>query len=125
MVQEAMLQALTARGEDLFARVFHQVQYGLDRDRLQGDLEKRRREVEKKLDRGLLEHKGWYTFVSGQAYTIANGKAPAKRNSEIMLVEQVSRWVEEVKDACPDRMGDLVQILREAMANPTAVTHNR
>lgn len=118
MVQEATIEAAVGTDEDLFSRLSRQVQHGLDRDRLQGDLDKRRREVEKKLDRGL-EQKGWYIFVSGQAYNIANGKAPSRRNSEIMLVEQVSRWVEEVKDACPDRMGDLVKIVREAIANPT------
>ena len=30
--------------------------------------------------------------MAGQAYAVATGKAPSKRNAEVMAVEQVMRW---------------------------------
>ena len=34
--------------------------------------------------------------MAGQAYAVATGKAPSKRNAEVMAVEQVMRWRSEV-----------------------------
>ena len=103
--------------ETAFERIERQVRDGWDRERLAGDLEKRRREVCKKLDRGL-EGKGWALFVSGQAYAMENGKAPGRRNAEITLVQEISKWTAEVNDAAPDRMADLVRIVRHGLDNP-------
>ena len=44
----------------------------------------------------LAARQGWYTFMAGQAYAVATGKAPSKRNAEVMAVEQVMRWRSEV-----------------------------
>ena len=67
----------------------------LDETRLLPSAEKRARDVGKKLDH-LAARQGWYTFMAGQAHAVATGKAPAKRNTEIMAVEQVARWRSEV-----------------------------
>ena len=83
--------------EELLAeRVLRQVRSGqLDESRLLPSAEKRSRDVVKKLDR-LAARQGWHTFMAGQAYAVATGKAPAKRNAEVMAVEQVMRWRSEV-----------------------------
>ena len=47
-----------------------------DESRLLPSAEKRARDVVKKLDR-LAARKGWYTFMAGQAYAVATGKAPS------------------------------------------------
>ena len=63
--------------EELLAeRVQRQVRSGeLDESRLLPSAEKRARDVGKKLDR-LASRQGWYTFMAGQAYAVATGKAP-------------------------------------------------
>ena len=55
-------------------RLWRQVNEGMDKDRLLGDVEKRRRELAKKLGREL-ERNGWRIFVSGQAHAILTSKA--------------------------------------------------
>ena len=55
----------------------------LDESRLLPSAEKRARDVVKKLNR-LAARQGWHTFMAGQAYAVATGKAPAKRNAEVM-----------------------------------------
>ena len=90
--------------EPLADRVLRQVRSGkLDEDRLLPSADKRARDVGKKLDR-LAARQGWYTFMAGQAHAVATGKAPAKRNAEIMAVEQVARWRSEVSSFAPDRL---------------------
>ena len=70
--------------EPLAQRVLRQARTGqLDEDRL---LPGRERDLTKKLDK-LAARAGWYTFVSAQAHAIATGKAPARRNAEIMVVQ--------------------------------------
>ena len=86
--------------EPLAERVLRQVRSGeLDESRLLPSAEKRARDVGKKLDR-LAARQGWYTFMAGQAYAVATGKAPSKRNAEVMAVEQVMRWRSEVSRFC-------------------------
>lgn len=73
--------ALKISDEPLAERVLRQVRSGtLDEARLLPSDEKRTRDVGKKLDR-LAARQGWYTFLAGQAYAVAAGKAPAKRNA--------------------------------------------
>ena len=89
--------------EPLAERVLRQVRSGqLDESRLLPSAEKRARDVVKKLNR-LAARQGWHTFMAGQAYAVATGKAPAKRNAEVMAVEQVMRWRSEVSRFAPDR----------------------
>ena len=103
--------------EALAPRMWRQVQHGLDKDRLLGDVEKRRRDLAKKLDREM-DRNGWRIFVAGQAHGIATAKGPGKRNAEAMLVETVQRWVRQVQELLPHRMKDLVNIVNEGLKNP-------
>ena len=104
--------------EPLAERVLRQVRSGkLDESRLLPSAEKRARDVVKKLDR-LAARQGWYTFMAGQAYAVATGKAPSKRNAEAMAVEQVMRWRSEVSRFAPDRLEELIA---DALNNPAPV----
>ena len=82
--------------------------------------EKRARAVGKKLDR-FAARQGWYTFIAGQAHAVATGKAPAKRNAEIMTVEQVARWRSEVSRFASDRLEEFDGLIAEALNNPAPV----
>ncbi|MCY4510707.1 MAG: hypothetical protein OXG35_27665, partial [Acidobacteria bacterium] len=64
---------------------------------------------------------GWYTFMAGQAHAVATGKAPAKRNAEIMAVEQVARWRSEVSSFVPDRLEEFDELIADALNNPAPV----
>ena len=87
--------------EPLAERVLRQVRSGqLDESRLLPSAEKRAPDVGQKLDR-LASRQGWYTFMAGQAYAVATGKAPSKRNAEVMAVEQVSRWRQVPPEPAP------------------------
>ena len=92
----------------------------LDESRLLPSADKRARDVGKKLDR-LASRQGWYTFMAGQAYAVATGKAPSKRNAEIMAVEQVMRWRSEVSRYAPDRLEEFDELISDALNNPAPV----
>ena len=107
--------------EPLAERVLRQVRSGeLDESRLLPSAEKRARDVGKKLDR-LSSQQGWYTFMAGQAYAVATGKAPSKRNAEVMAVEQVMRWRSEVSRFVPDRLAEFDELIADALNNPAPV----
>lgn len=106
-----------AHGGTVFERVWRQVESGVDVDRLLPSREKRTRDLEKKLDREL-DRNGWRMFVSGCAYTMANGKARQQRNAELTLVETVARWRGQVLDLLPEREADLKRIVRVGLARP-------
>ena len=90
--------------EPLAQRVLRQARSGqLDEDRLLPGQDKRERDLTKKLDK-LAAQDGWYTFVSAQAHAIATGKAPARRNAEIMVVQEITRWRREVERFAPERL---------------------
>ena len=73
--------------EPIAPRVLRQARTGqLDEDRLLPGQDKRERDLTKKLDK-LAARTGWYTFVSAQAPAMATGKAPSRRNAEIMVVQ--------------------------------------
>ena len=74
----------------------------------------------KKLDR-LAARQGWYTFMAGQAYAVATGKAPLKRNAEAMAVEQVMRWRSEVSRFARDRLEEFDELIADALNNPAPV----
>ena len=111
-------------GEELASRLWRQVNEGMDKDRLLGDVEKRRRELAKKLGREL-ERNGWRIFVSGQAHAILTSKAPARRNAEVMLVRTVSGWRDEVAALLPDRLADFEEIVNVGLANPAPIPASR
>ena len=107
--------------EPLAERVLRQVRSGeLDDSRLLPSAEKRARDIGKKLDR-LAARQGWYTFMAGQAYAVATGKAPSKRNAEVMAVEQVMRWRSEVSRFAPDRLAEFDELIADALNNPAPV----
>ena len=116
-----MTTELKISEEPLADRVLRQVRSGnLDEARLLLSAEKRARDVAKKLDR-LVARQGWYTFMASQAHAVATGKAPAKRNAEIMAVEQVARWRSEVSSFAPDRLEEFDELIADALNNPAPV----
>ena len=102
---------------ELEARLWRQVENGLDADRLLPSREKRTRDLAKKLDREI-DRNGWRIFVSGCAHTMATGKAPQRRNAEVALVEAVTRWRAQVRELLPDREADLRAIVAAGLARP-------
>ena len=50
---------------------------------------------------------GWYVFSVGQAYAMETGKAPARRNAEVMLVTEVIRWRRDVERYAADRLAEV------------------
>ena len=119
--RRVMTTELKISEDPLADRVLRQVRSGnLDEARLLPSAEKRARDVAKKLDR-LAARQGWYTFMAGQVHAVATGKAPAKRNAEIMAVEQVARWRSEVSSFAPDRLEEFDELIADALNNPAPV----
>ena len=109
--------------EPIPARVMRQVVSGtLDEARLLPASDKRERDVRKAL-RKLADHKSWYTFVAGLAYAMVHGKAPGKRNAEITLVREVTRWRADVERFAPDELAGFDALLTYALAHPAALPH--
>ena len=107
--------------EPLAQRVLHQARSGqLDEDRLLPGQDKRERDLTKKLDK-LAAQAGWYTFVSAQAHAIATGKAPARRNAEIMVVQEITRWRREVERFATERLDEFDAGIRHALEHPAAL----
>ena len=103
-------------GETLADRIWRQVEHGID-ESLLPTREKRTRDLAKKLDREL-DKNGWRIFVSGCVYTMANGKGPQRRNAEVMLVDTVRRWRDQVVDLLPERAADLKRIVEAGLKRP-------
>ena len=79
--------------------------------------DKRERDLMKKLDK-LAAQSGWHTFVSAQAHAIATGKAPARRNAEIMVVQEATRWRREVERFAPERLDEFDASIQHALEHP-------
>ena len=77
-------------------------------------------DLTKKLDK-LAAQAGWYTFVSAQAHAIATGKAPARRNAEIMVVQEITRWRREVERFATERLDEFDAGIRHALEHPAAL----
>ena len=107
---------MTEEGEALAARIWRQVEHGIDEDLLP-TREKRAKDLAKKMDREL-DKNGWRMFVSGCAYTMANGKGPQRRNAEVMLIDTVRRWRDQVVDLLPERAADLQRIVEAGLERP-------
>lgn len=103
--------------EPLAGRIWRQAKEGIDRDRLLPPTKKRRRELNKKLDKPLPEN-GWRKFVSGQAWAITRGKSKQAKNAEIQLVETIQRWGREVAELAPERAADFIAVVNAGLANP-------
>ena len=102
--------------ETLAARIWRQVEFGTD-ESLLPTKEKRTRDLAKKMDREL-DRNGWRMFVSGCAYTMANGKGPQRRNAEVMLLDTIRRWRDQVVDLLPERAADLKRIVEAGLDRP-------
>ena len=110
-----------AADEPLADRVLRQVRSGtLDEARLLPSAEQRARDTGRKLDR-LTAREGWYAVVAGQAHAVAMGTALAKRNAEIAVVEQVTRWRWQVSRFAPDRLAEFDGLIADALNNPAPV----
>ena len=48
------------------------------------------------------------------------GKAPARRNAEIMVVQEVMRWRREVERFSPERLDEFDAGIRHALEHPAA-----
>ena len=106
-------------GEALAAladRIWRQVEHGVDEDLLP-TREKRTRDLAKKLDREL-DRNGWRIFVSGCVYTMTTGKVAQRRNTEVMLVDTIRRWRDQVVELLPERAGDLKRIVEAGLERP-------
>ncbi len=111
-----MVGNVMTEGEAVADRIWRQVEHGVDEDLLP-TREKRAKDLAKKLDREL-DKNGWRMFVSGCAYTMANGKGPQRRNAEVMLVDTVRRWRDQVVDLLPERAADLKRIVEAGLERP-------
>lgn len=110
----------TLRAETVEDRILRQAITGqLDEERLLPAVDKRIRDVTKKLDR-LAAGGGWYQFAAGSAFTIEHGRAPSKRNAEITLVTELTRWRREVARFAPERIDKFDALIRKAINNPAA-----
>ena len=92
----------------------------LDEARLLPGGEKRERDVRKALSR-LAEHKSWYMFVAGQAYAMTHAKAPSRRNAEITLVREVTRWRGDVERFAPDAVDVFDGLIQHALDHPAVL----
>ena len=63
--------------------------------------------------------------MAGQAYAVATGQAPSKRNAEVMAVEQVMRWRSEVSRFAPDRLEEFDELIADALNNPAPRAEGR
>ena len=70
------MESVMTESEALADRIWRQVEHGFDEDLLptRGN---RTKDLAKKLDREL-DKNGWRMFISGCAYTMANGKGPQR-----------------------------------------------
>ena len=91
------MESVAIESEALADRIWRQVEHGVDEDLLP-TREKRQGPGEETGSRAGQE--GWRMFISGCAYTMANGEGPQRRNAEAMLV-----------DLLPERAADLKRIV--------------
>ena len=109
--------------ETLAERVMRQVvTRTVDEERLLPTIDKQRSTVRKKLDR-MAEGKGWYVFAQNSAHAVATGKATQRRNAELALVQEGTRWRGEVQRYAPERAGEFDGALAAAMNDPKAPDH--
>ena len=116
VTEREAVESVKTEDETPAARIWRQVENGVDEDLLP-TREKRTKDLAKKLDREL-DKNGWRMFVSGCAYTMANGKGPQRRNAEVALVDTVRRWRGQVMDLLPDRVVDLERIVEAGLECP-------
>ena len=113
-----MIQEQT--GEPLSERVLRQIRSGeIDEERLLPSTDKRRSDVAKKVQR-MRDGRGWYIFVQGNSHTVATAKAPQRRNAELAVIHEASRWRAEIERYIPECVEEFDQMLRRALDTPKA-----
>ena len=80
-------------------------------------VEKRTRDIHKKLDR-MAAGGGWGVFASNAAWSVRNGKAPVRRNAELSLLNEAARWWRDVQRYAPERLDEFDRLLRDSLENP-------
>ena len=109
--------------EPLADRVHRQLTTGrIDEDRLMPSVEKRTRDIHKKLDR-MAAGGGWGVFASNAAWSVQNGKAPVRRNAELSLLNEAARWRRDMQRYAPERLDEFDRLLRDALENPKEAQH--
>ena len=109
---------LKRRAETMPERVLRQVRTGkLDEARLLPDADRLTHYVNLRLDK-LARRQGWYVFVAGQAHAIETGKAPARREAEVLLVTEVGRWRRDVEQFAVQRLAEFDRRIADALEHP-------
>ena len=103
--------------ELLGVRVLRQVRTGLDVERLLPSAAKRESDVRKRLAK-MAERAGFYIFVAAQAHAVGAGRAPARRNAELMLVREIARWREDMERDAPDCLASFDALVLDACEHP-------
>ena len=104
--------------EPLSDRVLRQIRTDeIDEERLLPNEEKRRNDVARKLDR-MRQGKGWYLYVQANAHTAGTGKAPQRRNAEVALVQEGSRWRKEIERYAPEDLEEFDTMLKSSLETP-------
>ena len=85
-------------------------------------VEKRTRDIHKKLDR-LTAGGGWGVFASNAAWSVWNGKAPVQRNAELSLLNEAARWWRDVQRYAPERLDEFNRLLRDSLETPRKHSH--
>lgn len=60
-------------------------------------------------------------FVSNAAHTLAHGKTPQRRNTEVQLLGEVRQWRDQVRELPPEREADLRAIVAAGLGRPEAL----
>ena len=106
--------------EPLSERVLRQIRSGeIDEERLLPTTEKRRSDVAKKLQR-MRDGRGWYIFVQANSDTVATGKAPQRRNAELAVIQEASRWRGDIERYAPECVEEFDRMLKSALDTPKA-----
>ena len=82
--------------------------------RLMPSVEKRARDIHKKLDR-MAGGSGWGVFASNAAWSVQNGKAPVRRKAELSLLNEAARWRRDVQRSGPERPDEFDRLLRDSL----------
>ena len=85
-------------------------------------VEKRTGDIHKKLDRKAAGG-SWGVFASNPAWSVQNGKAPVRRNSELSILNEAARWRHDVQRYSPEQLDEFDRLLRDSLENPKEAQH--
>lgn len=95
---------------DLYRRVLHQVENGLDRSRLLPRFAKRQKDLHKKLDRPLSNNR-YYGYTREMVEKQRTSTPVQSRAAEKALVEAIAMWHDECAELAPERLEDLYRLI--------------